>query len=246
MFSIFKKKYIDIFCYTDNINAYEYFPVQKARNFLPLWWKDIPNEVHTDDCFFKTKSSLLRTMKRCPGIIEFYKKGLIIPLWTDIEFIINNDINEGCISSAADGTELHSHPEFQKGAFLPENMWIHKKIISPWYFETKTNEDFLVLQPHWNLNNLNADIVIPNGYSNFYNRNSSTNVQVFAKKEINKVINLNAGLPIAHIVPLSDKQLRIHTSYDPDRIDLLNKKAAGYSFTSFYYRKKIDGLHNNL
>lgn len=247
MFSILKRKYIDVFCYTDNVNAYEYFPICQARDFIPQWWKDIPNMVYDETSNYHTKGFLKSTMKRCPGIIEYYKKGLMIPLWSDVEIIVDQNINDqGWSTAVADQSAVEPHSDFQKGNFLSSGNWFHNKIVSPWSIETREALDFLYLQPHWNLNELNKDILIPNGYNSFYKDNHETNIQMFVNKSFDRVINIDAGIPILHLVPLTEKKIKAHVIYDEDRVKLLRKKGASYSFVSKYYTKKKDPLHNNL
>jgi len=247
MFSILKRNYIDVFCYTNNVNAYGYFPIRQAREFIPQWWKDIPNTVYDETSNHHTRGFLKPTMKRCPGIIEYYKKGFMIPLWSDVEIIVDSNINEhGWSTATADNSSVEPHPEFQRGQFLSSGNWFHNKLASPWQIETKEPLDFLYLQPHWNLDELNSDIVIPNGYNSFYKGNHSTHIQMFVNKSSNRVINIDAGTPILHLVPLTEKKIKIHTVYDEEHTNMLNKKASLYSFGSKYYRKKKDPLHNNL
>jgi len=247
MFSILKRNWIDIFCYTDNVNAHEYFPIRKARDFIPQWWKDIPSFMYKEHNSFKTLGNRIPSMKKCPGIIEYYKKGLMIPLWTDIEFIIDKNVNEnGWSTAVADGVDVEPHADIQKGAFLSSGNWFHNKIISPWMIETKVPLDFLYLQPHWNLNELNKDVMIPNGYNSFYKGNHSTHIQMFINKESDRIVNIYAGTPILHLVPLTEKKIKIHVSYDENSARLLGKKTTPYSFESKYYRKKKDPLHNKL
>jgi len=247
VFSILKRKYIDVFCYTNNINAYEYLPIRQAREFIPQWWKDIPNTVYDETSDYHTRGFTKTTMKRCPGIIEYYKKGFMIPLWSDVEIIVDSNINEvGWSTATADKSSVEQHPDFQRGNFLSSGNWFHNKLISPWMIETREPLDFLFLQPHWNLDELNSDIVIPNGYTSFYKDNHSTHIQMFINRSTNRVINIDAGTPILHLVPLTEKKVKVHTIYDETRINILNNKGASYSFGSKYYKKKKDPLHNNL
>jgi len=247
MFSILKRNYIDVFCYTNNTNAYEFFPIRRAREFIPQWWKDIPNNMYDETSNYHTRGFLKTTMKRCPGIIEYYKKGIMIPLWSDIETIVDDKINEqGWSTVTADGSSVEPHQDFQRGNFLSSGNWFLNKLCSPWLIETKEPLDFLYLQPHWNLDELNIDIMIPNGYISFYKNSHATNIQMFINKSLNRVINIDAGTPILHLVPLTDKKIKVHTLYDEERMKLLYKKYSSYSFGSMYYRKKKDPLHNNL
>ena len=247
MFSILKRRWIDVFCYTDDVNAYEYFPIRRAREFIPQWWKDIPNVYHDSEDQYKTLATRKPTMKRCPGIIEYYKKGFMIPLWTDIEIIVDKNINQNGWSTAL-GNEgsVELHPDYQKGKFLSSGRWFHNKIPSPWKIETTQQLDFLYLQPHWSLNELNSDIMIPNGHISFYKYNHATNVQMFINKETDRIVNIKAGTPILHLVPLTEKNMKLHVQYDENRCDILNKKEVPFSFKSEYYTTKKTDLHNRL
>lgn len=227
------------------MTAYEYFPIRQARDFVPQWWKYIPNTIYEGN--YNTKSFIRSSMKRCPGIIEYYKKGLIMPLWSDVEIIVDQNINDmGWSTAIADQSLVEIHEDYQKGNFLSSGNWFHNKICSPWRIETKQSLDFLYLQPHWNLNELNKDIVIPNGYNSFYKDNHATHIQMFVNKSSNRIINIEAGTPILHFVPLTEKKIKIHTLYDEKRSNILDKKGASYSFKSKYYTKQKAHLHNNL
>ena len=244
MFSILKRNHIDVFCYTNSVTAYERFPISKARQFIPRWWKDIPNNVYSSGSAYESSANTVVTMKRCPGIIELYKRGFMMPLWTDIEFIIHNSTYS--FMAADRKTNAESHPSIQMGEFLSSGNWSHAKLVSPWLIETKTNLEFLCMQPHWNLNELNKDIMIPNGHVTFNRGNHSANAQMFVNTTVNTTINMSAGTPLMHFVPLTDKKIKVHAIYDPDRCNILYEKGSLYSFGSIFYRKRKDPLHNNL
>jgi len=247
MFSVLKKKYVDVFCYTKNANAYEYFPIRQARDFIPDWWKNIPNKKYKDGAPYKTKGFLEPTMKRCPGLIEYYKKGLMLPLWSDVEIIVDENINDqGWSTAVADESLVEPHPDFQRGEFLPPSNWFHNKLNSPWLIETKEHLDFLYLQPHWNLNGLNNEVLIPNGYIDFYKGNHVSHIQMFINKFTNRVINIDAGTPILHLVPLTEKKIKVHTIYDEKKFNTLQEKSNGFSFTSKYYTKVKTLLRNRV
>jgi hypothetical protein len=236
MFSILKKKYFDVFCYTNNRIAFEYFPIDYASNFIPRWWKDIPNNICSDDFGHNHKSKRMPTMKRCPGVIEYYKKGFMLPLWTDIEFVCQN--NEVHTFFADHNTRYESHPDFEKGNFLSDGNWKHVKLISPWIISTSSNIGFNRMQPHWNLNYLNENVLIPNSYTDYF-FNHAVNPQMFIHTVKNGVTNIDAGMPLAHLVPLTEKKMKLHILYDEEIVKYYNQVNRPSFIGSYYTLKKI-------
>jgi len=237
MFSILKRNWVDLFCFTNNKTAYDYFPISRARDFIPQWWKDIPintsNPARENE--IQSVSNQVPTMKRCPGIIEYYKKGFMLPLWSDVEIINDNENISFSIVSSAGGNGFDSHLPTQKGGFLSNDIWKHIKIFSPWVFETSEKVDFLYLQPHWNLNELNKDILIPNGHIDFY-INHAIEIQLFFNKNTSDTVTtIKAGTPMLHLVPLTDKKIKLHVLYDNSAFDRLADHKI--SFIGDYYRK---------
>jgi len=237
MFSILKKNWVDLFCYTDNKTICDYFPIASARQFIPDWWKEIPNDLvhpgHENE--IKSLSNKANTMKRCPGIIEYYKKGFMLPLWCDLEFIVDKGDVSISIAHLIGEKGYESHLSVQKGRFLSEDVWKHVKLVSPWQFESSEKIDFLYLQPHWNLNNLNKNILIPNGLIDFFFQ-YATEIQMFVNREYDGVVSITAGTPMIHFVPLTDKKIKLHVLHDRKKhadLDDISK----ISFVSDYYRK---------
>lgn len=239
MFSILKRNWVDLFCYTNNKTAYEYFPISKARDFIPQWWKDLPINTPNPGCEneIQSDSNQALTMKRCPGIIEYYKKGFMLPLWSDVEFINNNKNISFSMASPVGESRFEFHSPIQKGEFLSNDIWEHIKIISPWVFETSENVDFLYLQPHWNLNELNKDILIPNGHIDFY-INHATEIQLFFNKKTSDTVTaIKAGMPMIHLIPLTDKKIKLHVLYDNGGVAFNRLTKYNISFVGDYYRK---------
>jgi len=237
MFSILKKNWVDLFCYTGNKTKYDYFPITPARQFIPDWCKEIPNDMVLTGSKneIKSNSNKAKTMKRCPGIIEYYKKGFMLPLWGDLEFVIDKKDVSLSIANVVGKKGYEVHPTEQRGQFLSEDVWKHVKLISPWEFETSEKIDFLYLQPHWSLNNLNKNILIPNGLIDFFFQNSAE-IQMFVNREYDGVVSINAGTPLIHLVPLTDKNVKLHVLHDKDKYSDLGE-IGKISFVSDYYRK---------
>lgn len=240
MFNILKKKYVDIWCYTGNVNAYEYFPIENCREFMPSWWKNIPSGKRS------LAADRVPSMKRCPGIIEHYKRGFVLPLWTDIEVIVDNTLPDGWLATAADMNEIDTHEAYQYGEFLDRKRWFHMKLNSPWFIETSEPLDFVYTQPHWNWGDLNTEIFTPTAYDTFFEGNHSTNVQLFSHKYHCRNFVISAGTPMVHYIPITEKKIVIHTLFDKDKVNLYLEKNDVFSFSAMFYLKKKLNRKNKL
>jgi hypothetical protein len=244
MFQILKNNYIDIFCYSCDPRAAEYFPIDYAQKFVPNWWKKIPSKLYepseegVPEEIAKRRSKLLPTMKRCPGFIEHYKRGIILPMWMEIELVVSKgDIDATC--SFGDPNETFSfHPSHQYGSFLDVRKWLHVKIDSPWVISTDKPLNFVYAQPHYNFQDLNNKLFIPNSYDE-YQIQHSTEIQMFVNVERDGVINFRPGMPMVHKIPLTEKKIKLHTEYNPNMFfKLKNNYSQSHFEGRWYYLKK--------
>lgn len=240
MISIFsRQKKITVDFITTDYKAYDYFPIEKSNKFIPQWWKDIPQE-YVDDRF-KTKANRINTLKRCPGFMDVYRYSYTLPLWTNCEIIVDERINgEGYSATAADGTEISSHPTSQAGKFMPENSLMHFKFNSPWVgFSTKSRDLLWNWSPAtWNNPNLLKKLFMPTAFRNFRG-GSGTNIHTFMDSKSNDVLNLEAGVPMIHMTPMTDNKVEVKCHYDPDWYRRVNSVMENnFSHNSRYYERR--------
>ena len=89
-----------------------------------------------------------RTVKSCPGIINFLRTGLIVPLWSD--FALKNEKNGWQYKFADNQSSLNEHKNSSK--FF--NDFFAIKIHSPWHLKTKDyNVKFLFCNPFYHNHN---------------------------------------------------------------------------------------------
>jgi len=232
------KKYVVDFV-TNDFKTYEYFPIEKSNRFIPDWWKNIPEQYSND--VFKTKGNTLNTLKRCPGFLDVYKHSYTLPLWTECEIIIDKDINEdGYSVMASDGTGITSHPSFQAGKFMSSNSLIHFKFHSPWMgYSTKRKDLLWNWSPAvWNNPKLLNDLFVPTAFRNFRG-GSGTNIHTFMDSSTNTVLNIDAGTPMIHMVPMTDCKVEVKCHYDPDWYNkIYSITPQMFSNTNSYYTKR--------
>ena len=197
----FKEKPIIIDAFTKYSNVYEYASIKEANNFIPEWWKNM-NSLYeeTNQYGIKTKKS---TIKRCDGFIENYKNGFMIPAWSDFS-ILATDANWSYQFS--DGiSSIVSHPNKQFSDIFED--YLHFKIISPWMIREKTGIKFAFTNPIWNNVDKSQILIFPQGIVE-YKYQHATNINIFIKKT--PIQNeFTFGTPLAHIIPLSEKQVKI-------------------------------------
>lgn len=224
----FKKSKLILDCFTTNSVVHKTTPIDKASSFYPKWLKEIPSKFLVDELDTPTA-------KKCPGIIEFFKYGITIPLWTDIVIQVLTE-NKAVKWKTADDTIIVPHNEKQRGSFL--NNYTHLKIISPWFFRTRDEVNFHFNLSFWN-NEHEVSLLGCPGLTEFkYNHSTNINFFLEHKKEINK-IELNRFDPIAILHPLDDRELDIRCHLvDEFELSKLVPSVVKGSFVNGYYKSK--------
>ena len=199
---LFKKKKIVVDCFITHPAINELFPIQKASNFYPDWWKDLPKT------FDRTTNYGLRipstTMKSCIGFTNLYTNGFMIPLWSDL--IVETGPKNWAYEFSAP-SEIHSHDPAQFGEVVDK--YHHLKIESPWVLREKSGVKFVWMGAIYNqMKQLDAYHIIPGIID--YKYNTGTNINMLFPRVQQKVL-IEAGTPLAHIIPMSDMDVQIKT-----------------------------------
>jgi hypothetical protein len=227
IFSRRKKIVVDAF--TDHPGAFEFFPIQKAAKFLPEWWKRLPSNREAN--FGPGLDVKVTTIKRCEGIIGQYKSGFIIPLWAELALAVDGEGGYSFLWSNPwtknDSITQHTQGDF--AGYSPGH--IHIKIASPWLLQEKTGVQFMWTQPSWNLiDNLFNFNVLPGVLE--YKQNRATHINMYLKDQKAR-FNLQAGTPLAHVIPMSDKDVEIRPQLLNELDFEVIRKRSGF-IASFY------------
>lgn len=211
MFFWLKPSTITVDCFTFHPVAFRMYPIQRAIKFIPTWWKKMPlhHIAGNDDQDFQIPAP---TLKTCPGLFDLYKDGFVVPLWSDM--ILKNTESETLVDFA-DHTRnyIERHPRYQfDPAFENYN---HIKINVPWCVVEKSGINWLEFACTWNLLPEGAKFHVTPGRLDFKLQHS-TNVNCFLTKDDNKLVQLKAGTPLVHWIPLSEKKVKVKTHYISD------------------------------
>lgn len=235
---MFFSKKIKVDIYTSARHAYEINPIEKSVKFIPKWFKDLPKDFFLENNFFPTS-----TMRRCPGIIDLYTKGFIVPMWSDLA-IKTSQVHETIEYQFADNrSQIEFHNHQQRGDYLNYKQYNHFKIICPWYVETNEDIDWMMVPCTWNHNPFDYHISL--GTMNLH-RVPFLNIQCFVPY-LDKTFIIEQGTPMIQLVPLSSKpiDLKLHL-ITPEELDH-KRKSNRISFTDSYRKvwKKRKDLRND-
>jgi len=246
MFKFFtnKKKAIKVKCYTTSKSGIHYaYPPQIVSQ--PSWARKLKGASTLEvarNMVEKTEPRTFRTIQTCPGRFELYKKGFIIPLWSDL-YIQVNEKGEWKYQFSDLESKIGEHHWVQYSSLCKEGEFSHLKIISPWILDSPEDIDFIAIKPAWEIKALHGLEILP-GILNFYHQNSN-NVNLFIKnsKEKKQEFFLKAGTPLYHVIPLTDRKVELEVkamaNTDPDFINAL--KQPRLSFSSRNYRQHLKG-----
>jgi hypothetical protein len=205
MMFFFKKKKIVVDCFTPLEAVHTLYPIAKSIDFYPTEFSKINSYFSFPDP--QTRVQLrASTIKRCVGIVDYYKEGFIIPLWTD--FI--------CQPRTSPTVGMMTHP-FKFGPHADESWkptgmfsdYIHIKLMSPWQVREKSGVTFTWNACTWNLHKHSKNfIVVPAALS--FDVQTQTNINMFVDKNSDP-FTISGGTPMIHLVPISDAEVELKT-----------------------------------
>lgn len=205
MISIFNRsKKIVVDCFTVLDYVYDFTPIDHGTKFFPDWWKETGSTCQDGNNL---------TIKNCIGVIDYYKKSLVIPSWFEMELTIypRNDPERRSYfyeSSNRHTVDKQSHHASQFEKFALDNGQ-NMKLDSPWCMKTKENLFWTWTQPTWNMrNNLRNFTMLPAVVN--YKYQHSTNVNFFIMNEDEeKHAYIAPNTPLIMLHPMTDKEIEI-------------------------------------
>lgn len=230
--NLFSKIVVDAFVNDQKI--IDAFPIDNSIKYFPEWLKKLPFDVEVFDKNLNM-SYPTATIKRCPGIIELFKKSYTMPLWADV--IINiNENSSWSYKSPHEKVLLNSHDRWQYGSIFDD--FFHFKLSTPWLIKSKSDVNFLVHPSTWNnVRNWNH-IYFVTGMIEYKYQNEH-NINFFLKNEPQSIM-LSAGMPLVMMTPLTEKKVVIknHMVTSNEWQNIFDKQKNNYHFTKSYLKFK--------
>ena len=221
-----KKKEEPIFldCYTYSHYAYNYAKIDYAHKYYPDWWKDEKNTTQN--------GPKLNTIRKCRAFVDYYSKGIVIPLWGEVEINVNPIGFEGPVytwKSSNIDFDLHSssHSVEQWKGFSNKNR-ANIKFTSPWIFKTKYLIYFTWNQPTWNQSDtLNGLTALP-AVTQFKTQPATHINYIVEQNQKEQKFNLQPLTPIIMMHPMTERKVEIrHHLVDKEKFELLNYRGGG-------------------
>ena len=236
MIFLFKKPKLVLDCFTDRPDVFNFSKIDYAYKFYPEWWKQTPKSYILN--FYEQS-----TIKRCRGIIDTYKHGLMVPLWCDLSINVENKKYRWQFSDYKTDADIHESKQWE--AFVNPDNYGHLKIQSPWYIKCKTDTKFYWIQPFWNYP-LDTPYYILPGILDF-KYNNSANINIMLDLQKNYTHTIKAYTPMAHMVPISDKEIIIkhHLIDTKEYYNLHSNVTATFTKSYLIHKKNIDNQESN-
>jgi len=205
MLFLFPKKKITLDAFTIRNEVLQYTPIKKASFYTPEWFKKLPgpNKLINKN---KEVAPPLLSMKTCNGLTDYFSQGFVIPLWSDVNFEVNEEGVRYQFADCCSVCEFHSPKQYE--GYIKDNTHEHIKMNPPWHLRCNSNINFLFSKVDWHFDEL-KEIYIPSGVLNF-KHNSFPAINMFLPKS-NSIISLKYGQPLIHLIPLTDKKVELKT-----------------------------------
>jgi len=170
--------------------------------------------------------------------VDMYSHGFMIPLWSDLRVTVGAKNTTSYSFQYADKkSHAESHPQFQRGEFLPDTDYLHLKLVAPWYIQCAEDVNFVFLQPTWNFPVL-GHVEVFNGLLNYKYQHTANINMMFPRLEVDKLVVMPLGQPLAHVIPLDPRPVDIKIVVDPTRYNQLSEISSPLCFTNSYKQKK--------
>lgn len=165
-----------------------------AEQMAPDWFKAMRSK--TDEK--KATPINNSTIKMCPGIIDSFSYGYIMPAWCDLTMWWDEKNQLQIETAWVDKSSISAVTEMQFPNFnLPKNhRRVMIKLTMPWKVETDPGTSILVTHPKWRSDNfaLYEGIVDSDNYIN--------DIHAIISFDPSEKVNIKRGQPLVQIIPL--------------------------------------------
>jgi|TARA_R110002074_G_scaffold368891_1_gene543464 hypothetical protein len=198
-------------CYTFHPDVYNNFKPDFGAKFIPQWWKDQVPHLPPRAKGYEPSS----TIKKCPAFVQYFIRGIVIPIWNDVSLHIMDDPKNPCEyhQDTQNGKKLEmffdgSHKADQFSGFAKDDGF-NCKLSSPWKFVCDDNISFTMTQPLWSQRETMSELQLLPAVISFY-RQFATEYNYFATSERGKrIITLKENTPLAILHPMIDDHRKI-------------------------------------
>jgi hypothetical protein len=196
-----KKSEIILDCFTHRKYIYDNAKIDYSHKYYPEWWKN------TD----KKTAKGAPTIKHCIAFQDFYKRGVVIPSWFDLELTIFDKNQERWYEWEASNHDVdtdNSHPPSQFIHFSENNIK-NMKFSSPWLCKTKEEIYWTWTQPTWSNRSFLGNCYLMPAVTNFkYQRETHINFMII-NTDTTYSHRIHPLTPLVILHPMTEKKIKL-------------------------------------
>ena len=239
MFDFFtRRKTITVDCFTANTNAYDLFPIDRAKQFFPSWFKKLPSTTEVESGAGVPIKQ--RTMKGCVGLTSLYTTGFIMPLWSDL--VVQTHGQNYSYQYADNTSEIGFHSLDQLGTEFAQ--YTHIKLISPWRIREKSGINFLYTGLPWSHPRDIMTQHTPPGMVEYKYQHTS-HINMLLRK--GQRYDFDAGRPMVHLMPITEHnvELKLHVVGPNELMRVMNNNSFPFFVNGYKESRRIREAKEN-
>jgi len=190
-------------------------PIQPAIKFIPEWFKRMPMQyMEKLSNVGQGVGASMSSTKLCPGMIEYFKQGYVVPLWADLLIDISRTDNElkyaWEFSDKTYKLDHHLHSQFLDYApkHAQQNIHMIFKLINPWRVKLPKGYSMYQLPMHYHYDDnfhVLPGIYPSDSYPELHSQLCITKLGQFV---------IERGTPIAHYVPFKRESFTLEITHN--------------------------------
>ena len=224
----------DIIFWTDLKGLPEIEPIKPAIKFLPEWFKNVP--LYPPDSNLNPDLHL-GTIKQCPGFIDLFKKGFVVPLWCDLYLEIKETEIKWKTPNDKFIFSFHNNVQFKDHlpSHAQKNVIAVLKTICPWRVRTPPEISLLQLPM---LYHYNPHFTVASGIVDTDIYHEINQQMIFHKIEN---IKIKRGTPLCMYIPFRREEFNYivrETNSTDEKIQNKHFFDASSTFSGFYQQRQ--------
>tara|TARA_Y100001951_G_C11227395_1_gene232497 strand:- start:21 stop:743 length:723 start_codon:yes stop_codon:yes gene_type:complete len=190
-------------------------PIRESKHFIPEWFKKAPSFRSGEN-----ELTSMPTVKRCPGFIDFFKMGYVLPAWCDFHLEVAEDVAEDGfkVETPQNAFPADYHGPSQFIDYLPEHAKENVKLAfkpgCPWRVKTPKGIKMLELPM---LHHYNPDFYTVGGLIDTHLFHEMNPIWLFTRTG---EFFIKRGTPLSMFIPIRTEEfdvvIREQTKEDDD------------------------------
>lgn len=225
-----KKETLKLEAYAPTGQLTDIFPIVHTRNALPSWYHNLP------------KVNYEKSIRHCPGVVDLFRAGVMIPAWADQEIIIFPDGNVRVVSASTDRPTSSHNVDIEAPGAWPG--YVNVKLLNPWMFYCNKTINWLFLPPTWCQSDPAEFTIIP-GVLEFRLAHEANINMLFKLKPEPYKVSIKAGDSLMQMIPITEEKFNLEVKTMTQ--DIFTEKFLQWNHSFNYgYQKAISRIKKSV